>query len=495
MRLRSRQRADFDFHFRGVGRLPGVHTMSRMDSNTTDDGHPRVAQELLDRVLDHLHRDSESLKQCALASRSLLPTCQRHLFSTYKISESNASELVELFTPPASTDEDDENATLRPRVADLFNTYTNHLILTDHPVPALRSVLRVKYKLPEFKNVEKITFKGDELSWAIDIPSFLMQTWTSPSSKIRSVELDFRFMTQRSVLESLCTLPGAVEDVSFISPRPKSTNPKPTATSIRRNMEVLREVPNVLNGTLKLRLPSETSERLLPIMFELGDFFEFNLKRIDYRLTLYANVPDLASLVDKCKNTLEYLYILVSFPSAYRMQSQTSHPRSPNTAADKIPYLVLRRWSWGTEGPGSLDFSHHRALRSIRIWTPAAFDPDWLSEAISSIPKPSNATPRVPPLRIGLHISLPQWMMYPEDSGLHTSKDIDGLVASWVPVDTQLSRLVGFSPDSAASVTDGTTAGILLDITIPELTTGPGKGVAALLFPRLSDIKGLVRLV
>ena len=330
-----------------VARL-GAHTMSLMDLNAAGDGRLRMAQELLDHVLDHLHYDTESLKQCALASRPLLPTCQRHLFSTYQISESNAGKLLEFFTPPAPTDEDedeDDNATLRPRVADLFNTYTNHLILTDHPVPELQSVL-VKH-LPEFKNVQKMTFKGEELDSAVTIPSFLMQTWTSPLPKIRSVELDFRFMSQRSVLESLCILPAAVEDVSVISSRLKSTNgASPTATSIREDIEDqllsmpphFHPAPNQFNGTLKLRLPPETSLGFLPVMLELEDFFQFSLKRIIYRLTLHADVPYLASLVDKCKETLELLDIMISFPSAYRVKPNVTS-RFPNTAADELPHL------------------------------------------------------------------------------------------------------------------------------------------------------------
>lgn len=77
------------------------------------------------------------------------------------------------------------------------------------------------------------------------------------------------------------------------------------------------------------------------------------------------------------------------------------------------------------------------------------------------------------------------------------SRSIDEVVTPWIAVDTQLSRLMGLNPDalSATSAMDGTTTGILLDISIPELTTGPGKGVAALMFPLLSSVKGLVRLV
>jgi len=90
-------------------------------------------------------------------------------------------------------------------------------------------------------------------------------------------------------------------------------------------------------------------------------------------------------------------------------------------------------------------------------------------------------------------------MMHPNNPIPCVSEEVDRLVAARIPVDTQLSRLIGFSSDtpsaSATSAKGNMTAGILLDITIPELTTGPGKGVATLMFPLLSDIEGLVRLV
>lgn len=73
------------------------------------------------------------------------------------------------------------------------------------------------------------------------------------------------------------------------------------------------------------------------------------------------------------------------------------------------------------------------------------------------------------------------------------SKEAEKIITPWIAVDSQLSRLIGLNPDTGT--TDGTTTGILLDITIPELTTGPGKGAAALMFPQLSSVKGLVRLI
>ena len=75
--------------------------------------------------------------------------------------------------------------------------------------------------------------------------------------------------------------------------------------------------------------------------------------------------------------------------------------------------------------------------------------------------------------------------------------EIDEIVASWVPVDAELSQLIGLNPDlPSATFTPGcTTAGITLDVTVPHLTFGHGAGVAALMFPVLSGTKGVLRLV
>ena len=292
-----------------------------MDLDATDDGRLRLAQELLDFILDHLHYDSESLKRCALASKSLLPTCQRHLFSTYQITKSDVPKLAKFFALPASADDPDEGVTLQARVANLLNTYTTDLILTDHPM--LDSGCSVAH-LPGFKNVQRITFKGGELNSAISIPSFLSRTWKSPSSHVRSVEFDFRLMCERGILESLCILPPTVEDVGFTCAKSEFTNT--TAASIRKVMkrQLLPGRPGLevrqFNGTLKLRLsPYNSHGELLSVMLELGDLFKFSLKRINYRLTSRSDIRHLASLVYECKDTLESLDLVVSPPRKYRM--------------------------------------------------------------------------------------------------------------------------------------------------------------------------------
>lgn len=432
-----------------------------MTLSAANNDHPRVAQELLDLILDHLHHDSETLKRCALASKSLLPTCQRHLFSTFKISKSNVNEL---FVPSEYNSLDEQDAPLRAGIADLLNTYTTDLTLDIGSGWGSKSALNSSH-LPEFRNVEKIVFEGKALESCMEIPLFLAQTWKSPSSKIKSVGFNFPLIADRGILESLYILPATVENVSFTAA--KTATSYSSAASVRKEME--RGLKNAypdrgvchLNGTMKLHLAQhESHRRLLSLMVNLEDLFKFNLKRINYQLTCPDDIPSLAALVDKCEGTLQSLDITYS-SSGYSI-------------GDSKADVEVR----------SFDFSRTRALRSIRIWTPAAFNPDWLSAAVSSIPKPSTATPRVPPLRVEVHISFSHGMMDSGSSGSDTPREVKKVVAYWSPVDVQLSRLI--SPE---------TSGITLDISVPDVSNGPGKGIASLMFPNLSGTGGVLRLV
>ena len=289
-----------------------------MDVDTTYDGRPRLAQELLDLTLDHLHYDPESLKQSALASKSLLPTCQRHLFSTCRITE----KFAKLFVTAVSGERTREDASLRARVAELLDTYTTHLILTDHPRLASRFDTE-EARLPQFKSVQRITFQGDELYSAVTIPLFLIQAWTSPSFGLRSVEFDFRRMCEKAIIETLYLLPATVDSISFTCEAgPTSAESSLTAASLRRDIKRLpllvgyHSGVRYINGTLRLRLAS-TFLDLPPVILELEDLFRFGLKRISCRITSRKGIGNLASLVDECKDTLQSLDIPTSSTRAY----------------------------------------------------------------------------------------------------------------------------------------------------------------------------------
>ena len=286
-----------------------------MPLHIADNSRPRLAQELLDATLDHLHHDSATLKRCALVSKSFLPTSQRHLFSTFKISDSNADKVEGFFDPTGSDVEDDA---LRAAVADLLNTYTTDLTVA---IVADSEVMESPH-IPEFKNVQKIVFECDQMNAAFAevprfLPQFLLGTWLSPTSKITSVGFNYHSLSGVEILKSLYVLPPTVENISFAISR-HCRNSHATAASFR---DAVRRLPPTFsdrgvhhfNGVMKLHLPANQShEAPLSLMVELKDCFKFNLTRINYRLTSRSDVPHIASLVYECKATLQFLNIAYS---------------------------------------------------------------------------------------------------------------------------------------------------------------------------------------
>lgn len=71
-------------------------------------------------------------------------------------------------------------------------------------------------------------------------------------------------------------------------------------------------------------------------------------------------------------------------------------------------------------------------------------------------------------------------------SQLDVSGEVDRMVNYWIPIDNKLWCLLGHSPGAQ---------GITLDVSVTNVSTGPGNGIAALMFPVLSQIEGIVRLV
>lgn len=63
---------------------------------------PRVPQEVIDEILGHLgaSSDLESLRSCALVSRSWVPSCRQHLFRTVTFSWLGIERWVETFPVP-----------------------------------------------------------------------------------------------------------------------------------------------------------------------------------------------------------------------------------------------------------------------------------------------------------------------------------------------------------------------------------------------------------
>jgi len=63
---------------------------------------PRIPQDVIDEILDHLHTDSgaKHLRVCALVSKSWLPSCRRHLFHTTAFTMTSVRGWLKTFPVP-----------------------------------------------------------------------------------------------------------------------------------------------------------------------------------------------------------------------------------------------------------------------------------------------------------------------------------------------------------------------------------------------------------
>ena len=63
---------------------------------------PRIPQEIVDEILDHLAADSDhrSLSSCALVSKPWVPSCRRHLFHTILFTTKDMAKWLETFPVP-----------------------------------------------------------------------------------------------------------------------------------------------------------------------------------------------------------------------------------------------------------------------------------------------------------------------------------------------------------------------------------------------------------
>ena len=105
---------------------------------------PRVPQEIVDEILDHLATDSDigSLRACALVSTSWTPSSRRHLFHTVTFAPGDTSRWLKTFPVPEESP--------AHHVKDLIFSSWGY---NDVPQKFLEC-------LPWFTNVEKTTLQG-----------------------------------------------------------------------------------------------------------------------------------------------------------------------------------------------------------------------------------------------------------------------------------------------------------------------------------------------
>ena len=64
---------------------------------------PRLPQELLDEIMDHLADDYISLRRCSAAARALVPSCRRHRFKRVVFRAHNLPTWKAIFPDPSTS--------------------------------------------------------------------------------------------------------------------------------------------------------------------------------------------------------------------------------------------------------------------------------------------------------------------------------------------------------------------------------------------------------
>ena len=279
-----------------------------MASDTTGSNRPRLAQELIENILDHLYEDTETLCFCALASRSTRPASQHHLFSALKISGDNIHKLRRLYNLyPMSTGDRNSRDPDETGVDKLLDEYLTELTFAS---PWNWNFSPTRDNFPIFPKLQRIVFKGKKFT-GFKLP---LQGWDSHFKGVRSVELNFEYMDDEwCIIDTLYSLPKTVEDISFTAIESKRLPSNLDSRTI--NVHHNPPITHHFNGTLNLNLSCEKPHaELLSVILRLEEqrIFKFNLKQINYNLTYCADIFSLASLVNQCKN-LQFLDIKCSF--------------------------------------------------------------------------------------------------------------------------------------------------------------------------------------
>ena len=254
--------------------------------------NPRVPQELVDEVLDHLANDMATLRSCSLVTKAWIYSSRRHLFNTIFFTPNGITKWNRSFPIP-----EDSPARL---VRDLSFCFVE----PDVPIDFADRIYH-------FSNVQNLTLIGRT---AID-PGFIDALGQLPPST-RSVDITFAEVLTAHIISVMRQLPN-LDNLSLMSTKLGGPIPPGTGKLIQCR----------LSGKLRLRRQSAHQD-LLDMLTEVPvgpQFAEVEIR--DARMECF---PATLKLVRACQDTLTKLHFstivqgIYSFPPAREMKSLNS---------------------------------------------------------------------------------------------------------------------------------------------------------------------------
>jgi hypothetical protein len=263
---------------------------SKLARSTQTTGNSRVPQELVHEILDHLSKESTTLRSCSLVAKSWIFPSRRHLFNTLFLTASDITKWNAAFPIP-------EDSPAR-HVRDLSFCYI-------HPNVPIEFADRIRY----FSNVHKLTLIG---RIATD-PSFISALGELPPS-IRSVDITFSKVLTAHIVSVLQQLPN-LENISLRSTEWAGMIPPGAGVLIQSR----------LGGKLRLRRRFAHRD-LLNLLMEIPTGSQF--AEVEIRDSSMSCFPATLKLVEACQHTLTKLHF-----SAF-VQGHSSFFCTSNLVAD-----------------------------------------------------------------------------------------------------------------------------------------------------------------
>lgn len=233
-------------------------------------GDPRVPQELVDEILDHLSKDTTTLRSCSLVAKSWIYPSRRHLFTTLFLTASDVAKWNKTFPNP-----DDSPA---KHIRDLSFCY----IQPDVPIDFAD-------RMPHFYNVQKLTLIGR----VANDPSFISALGHLPPST-RSVEITFSKVLNAHIISVIQQLPN-LDNLSLMSTQWGGSIPLGTGKLIQSR----------LSGKLRLRRRFAHRD-LLNMLMEVPTGSQF--AEVEVRDASMSCFPETRKLVSACQDTLSKLH-------------------------------------------------------------------------------------------------------------------------------------------------------------------------------------------
>jgi len=259
------------------------HTFSKFSRSVKTAGDPKVPQELVDEVLNHLADDTVTLRSCSLVAKSWIHSSHRCLFNTVFFTANDITKWNKTFPDP-------EDSPAR-HVRDLSFCFVE----LDVPIDFAD-------RMPYFSNVRKLTLIGRV---ATD-PDFISALGRLPPST-RSVDITFSKVLTAHIISVMKQLPN-LDNLSLMST--EWGGPIPPGTG------------NLIQGGLsgKLRLRRQFAHRdLLNTLMEVPTGPQFTEVEIrDARMDCF---PATLKLVGVCQGTLTKLH----FSALVQGSSFSSH--------------------------------------------------------------------------------------------------------------------------------------------------------------------------